>query len=344
MKKIVLVAALAAVMVLGLAASAYAIGPAYVSWTDVVAHNQSVEGTTNVTPHKGYLTNTEKCAVCHSVHAAGWYKTNDASVDTSANTISAGVKPEDESSEVLLRGSVANACVYCHVTTDIGGKQIYTDAAGTANYYNGDTPYAHNGTPGHASCAECHSVHGANTIDGAVTSKILKSGDGTWSRTYQSEFVTDKGSIEASLDRDLQVTGFCTKCHGVYSNASEQVVSSDGYFNPPFTTGVKFYSNHPLKSAETTFSAQGASFTGTAAWVDSNYCRSCHNGGLVDQSAGIITNSFPHNTPNNAYFLVAGADANDPILNVMSGEEGYDGVCLRCHVNGDRSEGIGVSF
>ena len=347
MKKSILITGLALVLMLAFATSAYAIGPAYVDWDDASVHNAAEYVDILDTPHKDYRLYSEKCAVCHSVHAAGWYQTDDNLVDGPTNTITSGVKPEDENSELLLRGSAANACVYCHVETAIGGKQIYTDATGTDNYYNGEaTPYAHDGPDdGHASCANCHSVHGANTIDGAVSSKILKSGATgmDWGSPYQSEFTADKGDIEASLDRDLQVTGFCTKCHGTYSNASEQVVSNDGYFNPPPTTGVKFFSNHPLKSAEATLSAAGATYdTAEVAWIDANYCRSCHGAGLVDQGAGQIVNSFPHITPANAYFLLAASDASSAQVDVLSGYEGSDGVCLRCHA--DTGVGVGIDF
>ena len=349
------VIALTALMTMAFATAAYAISPAYVDWTDAVAHNNAAyEPDPLGTPHKDYRLNTEKCSVCHSVHAAGWYKTAD---NTSTGVQNAGVKATGEASEMLLRGTVANACTYCHVTTAIGGKQIYTDAAGTANYYNGDTPFAHNGTPGHASCSGCHSVHGAKTIAGAVSSKILKTGllpnD---SLPYQAAFTTDKGDIETAADRNLQITGFCTKCHPTYSNASEQVVSTTGYFDDGgFVAGTKFYSNHPLKmiggesgnAAGVGLVAQGSTLstnTVAAAYIDAPYCRSCHAAGTdgTTVNTGIIVSSFPHNTPGNAEFLVAADNSLAVASGVASGSAGTDGVCLRCHSNG--TLGVGTSF
>lgn len=353
MKKASFLALLVGIMVLALGGTAFAIGPAYVDWTTGGANAGALP-----TPHKDYQLTTEKCAVCHSVHAAapsieGSAAVNNALWSGSAANNGYQNTPGAEQSQVLLRGSVSNACTYCHIDTSIGGKQIY---GGVKTNYTTANSMGHNGSPGgSASCAGCHAVHGANTIGGAVASKILlneAANGGT--RPYQPEFVTEKyAGVSSALntdsaDRNKQITGFCTKCHAVYAGSSEQTITSTGYFDMKsyglsIPRGSKMdYHNHPLKAAETTFSAAGAAFKGQAAFVDSSYCRSCHAAGTDGSTAnsGLISSSFPHMTPGNASFLTAAENSNAAETGVEDGKQ--DGVCLRCHSNG--TAGVGSSF
>ncbi len=358
MKRTIIVLALAAAMVLAFASAAFAISPAYQDWNPTAGSN----ATSAQTPHKDYQTTTVKCAVCHSVHAAGWYKTAD---NTTTGSQTAGIKKAGSASELLLRSSVADACTYCHIDTNIGVTQIYVNADGTGNYYNYNSAspgavvndYGHNGGPtGHASCATCHAVHGANTFDGAVSEKILKKGnfeaalladlaDGTY-----APGAAPIADVFTSSDRGAQVTTFCTQCHANYSHASEQIITSTGYFNDPANGGIiggtKFYSSHPMKVASTSFDAQGASTTAKGkqvAFSDSWYCRSCHSAGLVDAGPGPVVSSFPHYTPNHAEFLDKASDSASAKQDVLAGEQDQDGVCLQCHRNGSGA-GVGQSF
>ena len=63
MKKMILLVMLV-VASMTMATAAYAIGPAYIPW-NAGGGNAGTNG-----PHQNYQLNTEKCAVCHSVHAA----------------------------------------------------------------------------------------------------------------------------------------------------------------------------------------------------------------------------------------------------------------------------------
>ncbi|MDO8963218.1 MAG: hypothetical protein Q7W30_01865 [Coriobacteriia bacterium] len=353
------VLALAALMVLCAASVAYALSPGYIQWN--AADNLG----SLLTPHKDYQLTTRKCAVCHSVHAAGWYQTENGAWD---GTMTAGEAVAGEKSELLLRGNAANSCSYCHIQSAIGGKVIYD---GVVTNYNGQTPFAHNGDPGHAACVACHSVHGAATMDGAVSSKILKSGatgvapDG---RLYQNAALATLGGgdpvvIDQNADRDLQITAYCTKCHPTFSDGSEQVISSTTFFTAGsfgIVTGLKFFKNHPLKAVggeldgtgqPSSFVASGSTVgTNTAvAYTDAKWCRSCHAAGVDGAATStwlpptVITNSFPHYTPGNAFFLIAAPDALTPASGVASDTESADGVCLRCHRSGD-GKGVGLDF
>lgn len=342
MKKIMLVVLLATALVFAFAASAFALSPAYTTWTA-----GGVNATSQPTPHKDYQLTTEKCAVCHSVHAAGWFKGTDINTATIGDFDSVNKK----GSQLLLRGAVSDACSYCHISTAIGGAQIY---GGSVTNWTTDTAgYGHSS---HAACTGCHSVHGAATINGDVAPKILKSGatnvavDG---RLYQAEFTTDKGAIDALVgNRNTQITGFCTKCHAAYSNASEQTVTMSGYFKDSSGTiigGPKTIHNHPLVVAGATFSgashAGATTVTGPVAFVDATACRSCHAAGLDGSTTnlGILPSDFPHSTPGNGSFLTAATDSGAAVVGVDAAATGSDGVCLRCHKSGSGA-GVGSTF
>ncbi len=331
MKKTALVALLAAVFVLATAASAFAaIAPTYVPWTAGGANAGSAD-----TPHADYQLHTEKCAVCHSVHNA-------------PATVPVGATGE---TELLLRSSAADACTYCHIDSNIGGKVVYD---GVASNYR--TDYASNHYGGPASCTNCHSVHSANTIEGLVESKILRDGQFANGANYfyEDAYLDDlygagwtEADVDADPDRDVQISVFCTKCHDNWSDAAETTISAYGYDGVGYSyVDVK---HHPMKAADVIFLAQGASTTTQVAWVDANYCRSCHDAGYINQPAGTITQSFPHYTPGYAKFLQVFTDAASNTGSGTIGAPGADtgsddGACIKCHIRGAGGQGAGLSY
>jgi len=367
MKKIALLTVLV-VAFMTMATAAFAISPAYKPWV-AGGGNAGTNG-----PHQNYQLNTEKCAVCHSVHAAA-----------SSNAAAGMFAPVGEGAigaaqtELLLRSSVADACTYCHITTNVAGLQIYGGVA--TNYTTGDV-YGHNGSAS-AACASCHAVHGASTFKGYISGKILKASSnavGNVSNSVQTEanttlggLVTAGGDVFAATAvsvgdvGDVQVTAFCTRCHKTFSDASENTITASGYF-ANYSNVVSFapqsYKNHPLKMADASFVASGSNFGGKVAWADAATCRSCHAAGdtrvstSYGGSGGLVTWSFPHQTPGNAAFLPAGtslADGNIGILDDHLAATGkpagsnvvadgvIDGACLRCHKQ-NAATGVGQTF
>lgn len=366
MKKMTLLVVLV-VAFMALAVSAYAISPSYITWEAASAANNGTNG-----PHQNYQLTTEKCAVCHAVHAA-------AAAPAAAGVFGANAVTADTDTQMLLRSSVANACTYCHIDTNVAGLQIYN---GVATNYTTDDQYGHNGSD-HAECADCHAVHGADTFKGYIGGKILKANGnqvGNVSDRVQTEAATDLntrvtagGTVFAATAvssgdvGDVQVTAFCTRCHKTYSTASETTITASGYFeayNGVVTYGAKSYKNHPVKNFEASFVAAGDNFDGQAAWSNSDTCRACHAAGDTRVSTsyggtgGVVAWSFPHHTPGNAEFLPAGtsaADANIGILDDHSSatakpagsntvtDGAIDGACLRCH-KADATTGVGQTF
>lgn len=375
MKKTLIVALLAGVMVLAFAGSAFAISPSYIDW-NAGGVNAGTGG-----PHTNYQLTTEKCAVCHAVHAAA---TSNAAVNVFGP---AATDPAE--TQMLLRSSVADACTYCHITTNVAGLQIY--AANASNYTTGDV-YGHNGSTS-AECADCHAVHGADTFTGFIGGKILKAtgnsvNNSTPSYAVQEEANTTLGllvsapvggtvfnatAVSAGNVGDVQVTAFCTRCHKTFSDASETTITASGYFSDyagTVTYGAMSYKNHPLKAFEAgNFTANGDNISTQAAWADSSTCRSCHAAGDTRVSTsyggtgGLVDWSFPHWTNGNAAFLVAGWGSTDSNIGILNDNDaatekpagsnsvaaaGEDGVCLRCHTNGsaagNATAGVHVSF
>jgi predicted CXXCH cytochrome family protein len=220
-------------LVFGAASAAYASTEStYAAWVS------SIENSAPPTPHKGYTTTSTKCAVCHAVHKA----------------------PSD--GELLLRSTVGQACVYCHIDTAVGGVQIYD---GRSELYEHENKKNHS-LDGGAPCTGCHSVHGADTYGGSITVKILKrltiqpsflalfQGSGTPDPDILYEAVgvktghiDEKGHMFPATPYEwedwnhadqVQQTAFCTGCHPYYTR-------QDG--TDPITVKEVAYQSHPMK-------------------------------------------------------------------------------------------------
>jgi predicted CXXCH cytochrome family protein len=310
----------------------------YTAWVDPGFEHSAPHDT----PHSGYSTTTTKCAVCHAVHKA----------------------PAD--GELLLRSTVADACVYCHIETSLGVIVIY---GGNADNYSGvDTDHGHQAPA--VQCSDCHSVHGANTFGGPAATKILK----VWN--IQQSFVDEiaLGNEQAIIDGEgpvpivdtandqgwtgwweteyVQDTAFCSQCHPYYTAAAEttitaQVVQSNGAFLE------KTFKSHPLKrpGGENGYPYyEGFDASGTvlphsqsvAAMGPRGCVADCHTSpggpygqyGAYDQLSGgrrDINNSYPHYNSYSSRFLSGGpgmsGENNQPVEDSKS-----DAACLKCHV------------
>lgn len=350
MKKTMLVMALAAVLVLAFAGSAFAYTPTpvYIAWDGT--------GVNSAGPHADYQTTTEKCAVCHSVHiapAAGYAgSTGGVAWTATAPT------------QLLLRGTAADSCKFCHIDTAVGGVQLYGGATGVYGTWTGP---GHKGSGGSA-CTNCHAVHGANTFKGANTSKILRlSASGTrvpqvgviasGADTDTPLFDSLASATNSNLKYEQQVV-FCSECHGVFSRSADTTQAS-GFKGHSFVASLAgtFSAAQGGNAVEydaaggTVLSSRtvnsGATFSGAeVAATASSSCRACHTAGGVDQ-AGVSFNSFPHYTRGMPYFLGAGAvsgghAASTTDLNgVTDGttmDPSYDGNCINCHTT------VGTAF
>jgi hypothetical protein len=319
--RLFVVVALAIAILLTLTTSAFAASGSY----DYETWRDTGDNAITHTPHKGYLTTTVKCAVCHSVHNAA----------VSGTTYDAAVVPAYAGGEtqMLLRTEVADACTYCHITNNIG-TIVY---GGNETLYTSDSVYGHQAPD--APCVGCHSTHGANTFSGAINQYILKDIDPQTSATLANGTAIPWGPTVDDTNFNGMISYFCTNCHKYYSDASETTVTFTGYNGDTYAIGVQVRKHHPMKAFEATLTANGKSpEVGQVAWKNSTYCRDCHDAGT--------TNAFPHYTANAARFLLSATD-----FTTMSGggaanigaNPSQDGACLKCHAQ-NATNGVGQTY
>lgn len=242
-------------------------------------------------PHEGFATTTQKCAVCHAVHGA--------------NALG----------EVLLRSDVAGACNYCHVNTASAPiTQVY--ASDENNYSGTDLPNAHNsyfvlGVQRGVECATCHQVHAADTqmtSNEYLTTKLLKGSktqDGTWDPVAGAA-----EPLASDPDTNTALTKWCARCHFTALGTSYPYYAND--YN---------YPSHVMTAAAAAYDNPQTNYGGRVAWRDSTQCSSCH-------ASGYTTSAWPHFTPGNRFLLTA-ADASAAPAAATATQE--DGICLRCH-------------
>lgn len=311
MKKTLAIVLLAVVLVVGFATTAYA------------AEGDAVyeAPTPGVSPHGGYTDATNKCAVCHSVHHA---------FDTGTE-------------EMLLRSSVANACIYCHVSANFAIKTVYSETP--ALYSNGgaDNRDSHDtsGFLGTFKCGSCHAVHGAGMEGVAGTdytaAKILKAPTGAFTYditnneiAFDGTELIDAAVITGGTNQSLNLAGmsdaqevnaWCTRCHKYWNT----------YYNQD---------THVMKAP----AADGSHYalTNSPASATSALCRSCHDGGYtdVDFAAGTWTGKDAAGTPVDLTAAYAGENnwphntTGDRLIGAITvGATGasLDEACLNCH-------------
>ncbi|MCE5190744.1 MAG: hypothetical protein LLG08_03140 [Actinomycetia bacterium] len=340
MKRTLFVMALAAMLVLGFAATAFAYvpNPTYIAWDGTGAN---VNG-----PHADYQTATTKCAVCHSVHAApgASFEGTTGGVPWTAGT----------STELLLRSTAAESCKYCHIDTAVGGVQLYGGASGVYGTWMGP---GHSGL-NHSACTNCHAVHGANTYKGANISKIIRLTPSVFGPSSpQSEIIGGSGATAGLYDTQAHATAstlkyeqqsvFCSSCHPNFSRSADVTITatqrrSHSMVSAPSTAfsatnggpATQYGENDVVVSSSVTHNSGVTISAVEVASAGSGSCRACHIAGGVDQS-GVSWNSFPHYTRGYPYFLSEGAtggSVNGTIGNTGAPiETAADGNCLLCH-------------
>lgn len=342
MKKTLFVVAVAAVLVLAFAGSAFAYTPVplYIAW--------SAAGVNSNGPHADYQTGTTKCAVCHSVHIApqaGYAGTTGGVAWTATGP-----------TQLLLRSSVQDSCRFCHIDTSIGGIVLY---GGTGGVYGTAWGVGHTGL-NNSACVNCHAVHGANTYKGDNTSKILRVSvnDHGAAGAPQAEILGGSGAtagLFADQNTATNATGvkyeqqsvFCSQCHENFSRSADTSLAS-GFKSHSMVSAPSAAFSATTGGLATQYDITGAPIAGAAQTINtgvtisgvqvatagSGTCRACHTAGGVDQT-GVTFNSFPHYTRGYPYFLTQGSTSSS--TTDTTGNTGTpvvpsaDGNCLLCH-------------
>jgi predicted CXXCH cytochrome family protein len=296
------------------------------------------------TPHRDYTTATTKCSVCHAVHKA----------------------PSD--GELLLRDTVAESCVYCHVDSFVGGIRIYD---GQSSLYYDDNKKNHSRENG-APCSACHSVHGANTYGTELATKILKRLpiQPSFLALFQGPGVPDPDLLyEASAPggmypaapyaweewddaRGVQQTAFCTGCHPYYTrNDGTDPIEVEGvHYNAHpmkrYWNGVTYDVDGNFNGYVIDFEAPGSTLPhGTeVAGMSTHGCYHCHGERKYQDAPSGVTqeSSFPHYTANRERFLLSGDGWGANQMDTPDSTQ--DGTCFVCHVWGNGSQGVGATY
>jgi hypothetical protein len=271
-KKTLLVAALAAMLLFAVAGSAYAAGINHSGQTGLGAHGapsvvptatstaaiyfswQSGLGgnpTNGNSPHGNYTTTTVKCVVCHAVHYA-------APLAPAGTVGDVTVASDNQQADTLLRMRADEACIMCHATAGmaVNGRPVY-DGIGPSLINNTGGAY----NTGHftgPNCTECHTnVHGAGA-DSSVASLqgyLLKNMTAT---NVQGTGATTHNMIDAitTIDHVAQNQGM---------NAGDALAG---------TIGDYATDNDPILREQ----AVGI------------FCAECHNGSYAAAAPGAATN------------------------------------------------------
>jgi hypothetical protein len=398
MKKMLLVAVLATVLVVAFASTAFAYGPVFngnfgasaggagnyngyknmnttpaAAWTAAdgggylswgLGETYSDDAATS--PHGNYATTTNKCAVCHAVHRAD-----------SAGTVLTAWDGTAGTGDFKATGS----CIFCHgESATFTNVRIVSGHAGTFSL-----------SP-HGRCQRCHtpSPHGAGASeypvlaqklintepDDAITADLaaVDGVDANYNALTADMFdLTDPAKVQAGVTLG---TGYlCTACH---DNASDPVIFAVNKTEArPTVAGLGVVSpvtGHRTIAMNTDTwneaGEYGAFYSGTTdgagdstvAFNPVSGCKSCHD---AKSNTGIT--AFPHGYVNAAGDPVASAaassgafiwmteagDADDAKVVVAKGvSDGAnnsdvgtrDGLCLKCHLSGDRLAGVGVTY
>ena len=360
-KKTVLVVALATVLVLVFAGSAFAefnrsgqqfLGAApapsaiptqgldtnvYMSWQDI---DELGTNAGDNSPHGNYTTTTVKCVVCHAVHYAA---PGEAPADTGLQT-----------ADTLLRMKATDSCSFCHATAGmaVNGRPVYDGLNPTPAETGGDKD------TGHAigeNCSMCHtSVHavGADESVASLQGYLLKKQplDAVGPDAEATDEMIDNITIIENLAtfqgfddgaalngtpfeystvnnatlREQAVGIFCAECHnGAYSTAAAGATT-----NVKGSSDFAFSGHRIAAEAEATWNVDHAvsssTFEGAVAWAPATNCKSCHD------SLDIYGNdAFPHSWGETKMWLKVAESAGAPHDSLPYGDRCRLGVRRR---------------
>jgi hypothetical protein len=309
-KKIVVLAVLTLAMTMlmtGVAMAAYVDAGFYTTWYHADGTNAAGS------PHSGFAQTSQKCGYCHAVHNA---------------------QRSGYTGEVLLRGTVDDACTYCHIDGALATTVDRVVYGGEATNYTTDSRYNHSSAGG-ANCVGCHTVHSARAVEAnldgnAATVKdyILKADIAT----MPSVGGDAAGNLVDGTTAVNVLSTYCTQCHAYYETGYDDDATAQHHIMQP-GTDLTTYGN--------TQTAYGIGSNRQVAATGSDTCFTCHD------SYALVA-GFPHNMTSER-FMKVGAYFGDTldIANDTNGNASEDGACLKCHAWTDTNPGdtgIGIDF
>lgn len=292
-------------------------------------------------PHGDFSSSTNKCRVCHAVHGANdtsWRLLRDTSRATECNACHG-------------EGGLTDIQPYRTTTWSIRGEHTIgsdqiPDSTGTTSITGG------------LSCGNCHSVHGANTINGIGASsnwdtKILKrdaNGDGNVLAAGAS------GAPNPNDSGNAKKTAFCADCHNRNSNWDTTLgedTDDAQYDRPNRTSHVQGPAGNGLLEVYGAANVQVAGWgTSESSQTTTSGCRACHAGSdagnhTTDNTSG----RFPHRTPGNKLMFDSYSADDQEATSLNDAQRvvsNMDILCGKCHRDtGDidgGTAGVGLTF
>lgn len=338
----------------------------YLSW----GYAKAQDGANNTgTPHGGYTTTTNKCAVCHAVHRA-----------PASGTVLTAISGASFTPLTYTKG-----CAFCHALGG-GGFSVVQVVMGTDGTISP-----------HSECARCHveSPHGVGaSIFPVLAQRLLNRGADDQISHDIDAGVNDISisTFDADSERGLTLgTGYlCNNCHYRSAVMAKKLVFPVNSVDAVPAVGTvgdddnHKYTGHRVTAVATDDWNRGtgadasdaidAYYTGggavgaqsRVAFAPSDSCQTCHDAldaagdsafphGYVDAVGGYATAGEAGASL--VWLTTAGrlgsgktllgtpsggtTPENQNEVNMLLTE---DGLCLKCHVDGDGSAGVGVTF
>lgn len=302
-------------------------------------------------PHGGYLTTTKKCQACHSVHeaAGGGYS-------------------------LLPAATTKDNCLVCHDGT--GGYGVYGALAGkgiavgathridTTNSVpggsvtGGSAVMTFTGESGFLSCEDCHSVHGADTVEPFQGERIRFHAD---ERGYGASWSTDhllrKQPRGSDRSTDVYGSDWCIGCHrgrrsGLPALMNHAVDSSDTVASPfQYSRIAAVTTTTSLLTTITGLGMQGV--VPTLTWSNRGFvmptprtaeqtghapiCQQCHEDSRIVGEPGAVAEAYVIRYGDGT--IESGEVTDNPRFQAFPHEteneymlvETYDNLCTNCH-------------
>ena len=289
-------------------------------------------------PHSGYLTTTNKCAACHTVHnapAGGILLLPAATIKGTCQTCHDGTAGGGVYG-VLAARIPAVTVAAAHRVIDTNPGTITTIPGGASD--GSDSTFTFSGEGGNLTCTDCHAPHSASVVDSFT---------GDRARAYPqyqligpvvtSSRLLRQQPVSATTSTTKYGSDWCGGCHvGRLSGSgmpNNHPVESSA--NPPAAGSVYIYENVALFGGGTgTLGQSNLGYKMADPRVGEQVghdpiCQQCHEDARNVDAAFSITDTDGQVVTDNPRFQTFPHES--PIARFLVEDGTTDGFCLNCH-------------
>lgn len=289
-------------------------------------------------PHGGYTTTTRSCAGCHSVHRApeeGYMLLPGATLTETCQLCHDGTGGQGVYGVLKARGLTVASTHRTETTSSVPGANVDTGGGDTAEFF---------GAGGTLSCGDCHSAHGASTVESFTTDRSRIPTDTTG---FVSNELLRRLPSSATTETAEYGSNWCGGCHKGRVSGVHDIINHP--VDAGWTSAVFTYENlqvvEGVASNKTIEGTLGHSnfgyvmpFPRTAGQgTHAPICQQCHEDvrNVGDQVSGkvsageefSVTSSDGTNATDNPRFQVFPHESTNPALLLESGDD----LCTNCH-------------